>query len=160
ARAVAEHLGDTRGHAFLLTSYGRLCGLAGDVGEYLECAEQAARLAEASDDRTLAFEMRTVLAHAQLSVARLDESRATAARALAELARHPALREALGGSTAPALCRIWWALSSAYLGQPAEAHAELDALLAEEAGPGLEALYGTHGFLCEVLRLQGDLDGA
>src|SRR5262249_40260328 len=24
----------------------------------------------------------------------------------------------------------------------------------------LEALYGTHGFLCEVLRLRGDLDGA
>src|SRR5262249_35451437 len=31
ARAVAERLGDPRGHAFLLTSYGRLSGFAGDV---------------------------------------------------------------------------------------------------------------------------------
>ena len=32
ARAVAERLQDKAGHAFLLTSYGRLRGLAGDVG--------------------------------------------------------------------------------------------------------------------------------
>src|SRR6058998_3307271 len=38
ARAVAERLQDTAGHAFLLTSYGRLRGLAGDVGQYLACA--------------------------------------------------------------------------------------------------------------------------
>src|SRR5260370_31844445 len=31
ARAVAERLQDKAGHAFLLTSYGRLRGLAGDV---------------------------------------------------------------------------------------------------------------------------------
>jgi tetratricopeptide (TPR) repeat protein len=36
----------------------------------------------------------------------------------------------------------------------------LEALLADEKEGGLEALYGTHGFLCEVLRLRGDLPGA
>src|SRR5439155_1191641 len=71
ARAVAERLGDPRGHAFLLTSYGRLCGLAGDVAQYLACAERAAELAEGSDDAALAFEMHAVLAHAQLAVGRL-----------------------------------------------------------------------------------------
>ena len=49
ARAVAERLHDKAGHAFLLTSYGRLCGLAGDVGQYLACAERATELAEGSD---------------------------------------------------------------------------------------------------------------
>src|SRR5437016_1992439 len=49
ARAVAERLQDKAGHAFLLTSYGRLCGLAGDVGQYLACAERATEFAEGSD---------------------------------------------------------------------------------------------------------------
>ena len=40
ARTVAERLGDRAGRAFLLTYYGRLCGLAGDVGQYLACAER------------------------------------------------------------------------------------------------------------------------
>jgi predicted ATPase/class 3 adenylate cyclase len=160
ARAVAERLGDPRGHAFLLTSYGRLCGLAGDVAQYLACAERAAELAEGSDDPALAFEMHTVLAHAQLAVGHLEPARAIAERALAELARRAGLPEALGRSTAPALCRIWWALASAYLGQAAAAQAGLEALLADGNEGGLEALYGTHGFLCEVLRLRGDLAGA
>src|SRR5712691_1426850 len=160
ARAVAERLGDPRGHAFLLTSYGRLCGLAGDVAQYLACAERAAELAEGSDDAALAFEMHTVLAHAQLAVGRLGPARAIAERALAELARIAGLREAVGPSTAPVFCRIWWALASAYLGKAAEAQAGLEALLADEKEGGLEALYGTHGFLCEVLRLRGDLAGA
>jgi len=160
ARAVAERLGDRAGHAFLLTSYGRLCGLAGDVAQYLACAERAAELAAGSDDAVLAFEMRAVLAHAQLAVGRLDPARATARRALAELARDAELRKALGHSTAPAFCRIWWALASAYLGKAADALAGLEALLADEKDDGLHALYGTHGFLCEVLRLRGDLPGA
>src|SRR5206468_10719052 len=160
ARAVAERLGDPGGHAFLLTSYGRLCGLAGDVAQYLACAERAAELAEGSDDAALVFEMHAVLAHAQLAVGRLDPARAIAERALAELARDAELREALGRSTAPAFCSICWALASAYLGNAAEAQAGLEALLADEKERGLEALYGTHGFLCEVLRLQGDLPGA
>jgi hypothetical protein len=160
ARAVAERLGDPRGHAFLLTSYGRLCGLAGDVAQYLACAERAAAVAEGSDDAALGFEMHTVLAHAQLAVGRLDPARATAERALAELARRAELPEALGRSTAPAFCRIWWALASAYLGKAADAQAGLEALLADGKEGGLEALYGTHGFLCEVARLRGDLAGA
>jgi class 3 adenylate cyclase/tetratricopeptide (TPR) repeat protein len=160
ARAVAERLGDPRGHAFLLTSYGRLCGLAGDVAQYLACAERAAELAEGSDDAALAFEMHAVLAHAQLAVGRLEPARAIAERALAELARLAGLREAVGRSTAPAFCRIWWALASAYLGNAAEAQAGLEALLADEKDGGLEVLCGTHGFLCEVLRLRGDLAGA
>ena len=57
----------------------------------------------------------------------------------------------------PAFCRIWWALASAYLGHAADAQAGLEALLAEEEDGALHALYGTHGFLCEVLRLRGDL---
>jgi len=101
-----------------------------------------------------------VLAHAQLAVGRLDPARAIAGRALAELAGLAGLREALGRSTAPVFCRIWWALASAYLGRAAEAQAGLEALLAEQKEGGLEALYGTHGFLCEVLRLRGDLAGA
>jgi hypothetical protein len=104
--------------------------------------------------------MRAVLAHAQLAVGRLDPARTIAERALAELARDAELREALGRSTAPAFCRICWALASAYLGNAAEAQAGLEALLADEKEGGLEALYGTHGFLCEVLRLRGDLPGA
>jgi tetratricopeptide (TPR) repeat protein len=128
------------------------------VAQYLACAERAAQLAEGSEDAALAFEMHAVLAHAQLAVGRLDPARAIAERALAELARVPGLRGALARSTAPALCRIWWALSSAYLGQVADARAGLEALLADEGG--LAALYGTHGFLCEVLRLGGDLAGA
>jgi class 3 adenylate cyclase/tetratricopeptide (TPR) repeat protein len=160
ARAVAERLGDPRGHAFLLTSYGRLCGLAGDVAQYLACAERAAELAEESDDAALAFEMHAVLAHAQLAVGRLEPARAIAERALAELTRLAGLREAVGPSTAPAFCRIWWALASAYLGNAAEAQAGLEALLADEKDRGLDALCGTHGFLCEVLRLRGDLAGA
>ncbi|PYM16273.1 MAG: hypothetical protein DMD81_12930 [Candidatus Rokuibacteriota bacterium] len=160
ARAVAEQLGDPRGHAFLLTSYGRLCGLAGDVTQYLACAERAMDLAEVSDDGTLPFEMRTVLAHAQLAAGRLDSARFIAAQALAEYARLGVLREALGRSTSPAFCRIWWALSSAYLGKMTEAQAALESLLTDEKEGGLEAVYGTHGFLCEVLRLRGDLAGA
>jgi class 3 adenylate cyclase/tetratricopeptide (TPR) repeat protein len=160
ARAVAERLGDRGGHAFLLTSYGRLCGLAGDVAQYLACAVHAAELAEGSDDAALAFEMHAVLAHAQLAVGRLDSARAIAEQALAELARDAELREGLGRSTAPAFCRIWWAMASAYLGRVAEAQAGLEALLADEKEGGLEALYGTHGFLCEVLRLRGDPPGA
>src|SRR5216117_3555331 len=160
ARAVAGRLGDPRGHAFLLTSYGRLCGLAGDVAQYLACAERAAELAEGSDDAALAFEMHAVLAHAQLAVGRLEPARAIAERALAELTRLAGLREAGGRSTAPAVCRIWWALASAYLGNAAEAQAGLEALLADEKEGGLEALYGADGFLCEVLRLRGDLAGA
>ena len=160
ARAVAERLGDPRGHAFLLTSYGRLCGLAGDVAQYLACAEQAAELAEGSDDATLTFEIHTVLAHAQLAVGRLDPARAIAEGALVELGGLAGLRGAVGRSTAPTFCRIWLALARAYLGNLAEAQAGLEALLAEQKEGGLEALYGTHGFLCEVLRLRGDLAAA
>src|SRR5262249_16655729 len=123
ARAVAERLQDKAGHAFLLTSYGRLRGLAGDVGEYLACAGRATELAEESDDAVLEFEMRAVLAHAQLGVGRLAPARATTERALAAVARIAGLREALERSTAPALCRVWWALASAHLGRTAEAQA-------------------------------------
>jgi class 3 adenylate cyclase len=156
ARAVAERLQDDAGHAFLLTSYGRLCGLAGDVGRYLACAERATDLAEGSD-AVFAFEMRSVLAHAQLAVGRLAPARATAAQALTEIAHTPGLREALRHSTAPGFCRIWWSLASAHLGLPAEAETGLRTLLADENERALHALYGTHGFLCEVLRLRGDL---
>jgi class 3 adenylate cyclase len=159
ARAVAERLEDGAGHAFLLTSYGRLCGLAGDVAQYLACTERATELAEGSG-AMFEFEMRSVLAHAQLAVGRLASARDTAERALIEVARIAGLREALGRSTAPALCSVWWALASAHLGHPAEAEAALEALLAEESQPALQALYGTHPFLCEVLRLRGDLPGA
>jgi class 3 adenylate cyclase/tetratricopeptide (TPR) repeat protein len=159
ARAVAERLQDKAGHAFLLTSYGRLRGLAGDVRQYLECAERATELAEGSD-AMFEFEMRSVLAHAQLAVGRLAPARATAERALTEVARAPGLREAVGRSTAPGLCRVWWALASAHLGRPTEAEAALQALLSEESEPALHALYGTHAFLSEVLRLRADLPGA
>jgi tetratricopeptide (TPR) repeat protein len=137
-----------------------LCGLAGDVAQYFACAERAAEVAEGSDDAALAFEMQAVLAHAQLGVGRLQSARASAERALADLERDAELREALGRSTAPVFCRIWWALASAYLGKAAEAQAGLEALLADEKESGHEALYGTHGFLCEVLRLRGDLPGS
>jgi tetratricopeptide (TPR) repeat protein len=160
ARAVAERLQNRAGHAFLLTSYGRLCGVAGDVAQYLACAEHAMELAEGSNDGVLEFEMRSVLAHAQLAVGRLAPARATAERALAGLARVAGLRDAVGISTAPGLCRVWWALASAYLGNTAEAEAALRALLAEESEHAHQAIYGTHGFLCEVLRLRGDLPGA
>jgi class 3 adenylate cyclase len=160
ARAVAERLQHKAGHAFLLTSYGRLCGLAGDVGQYLACAERATELAEGSADAVFEFEMRSVLAHAQLAVGRIAPARATAERALTKVARIAGLREAVGHSTAPGLCRVWWALASAYLGRTAEAEAALRALLTEESEPALQAIYGTHGFLCEVLRLRGDLPGA
>src|SRR5438309_510550 len=159
ARAVAERLADKAGHAFLLTSYGRLCGLAGDVGQYLACAERATEFAEGSD-AVFEFEMRSVLAHAQLAVGRLAPARATAERALTEVARVAGLREAVGHSTAPGLCRVWWALASAHLGRTDDAEAALEALLAEESERALQALYGTHAFLCEVLRLRGDLPGA
>jgi class 3 adenylate cyclase len=159
ARAVAERLHDKAGQAFLLTSYGRLCGLAGDVRQYLACAERAGELAEGSD-AVFEFEICSVLAHAQLAVGRLAPARATADRALTGVVRVAGLREALGHSTAPGLCRVWWALASAHLGRMAEAQAALEALLAEESERALQALYGTHAFLCEVLRLQGDLPGA
>jgi hypothetical protein len=159
ARAVAERLQDKAGYAFLLTSYGRLCGLAGDVGQYLACAERATELAEGSD-AMFDFEMRSVLAHAQLAVGRLAPARATAERALTEVARVAGLREAVERSTAPGFCRVWWALASAHLGRTAEAEAALQALLAEESERALQALYGTHAFLCEVLRLRGELPGA
>jgi len=106
------------------------------------------------------FEMRSVLAHAQLAGGRLALARATAERALTEIARVAELQEAIERSTAPGLCRVWWALASAHLGHPAEAEAALRALLAEESEGALQALYGTHAFLCEVLRLRGDLPGA
>jgi class 3 adenylate cyclase/tetratricopeptide (TPR) repeat protein len=159
AGAVAERLQDRAGHAFLLTSYGRLCGLAGDVTQYLACAERATELADGSG-AMFEFEMRAVLAHAQLALGRLAAARATAERALTDVAQAAGLREAVGRSTAPALCRVWWALASAHLGRAAEAEAALQGLLAEESEPALQALYGTHAFLCEVLRLRGDLPGA
>src|SRR5205823_2672559 len=117
-----ERLADKAGHAFLLTSYGRLCGLAGDVGQYLACAERATELAEGSD-AVFEFEMRSVLAHAQLAVGRLAPARATAERALTEVAQVAGLREAVGRSTAPGLRRVWWAIESAL--------ESLDALTAE-----------------------------
>jgi class 3 adenylate cyclase/tetratricopeptide (TPR) repeat protein len=160
ARAVVERLKDPAGHAFLLASYGRLRGLAGDVAEYLACAERAAELAAGGDDAGLAFEMDVALAHAQLAVGRLDRARAIAERALAAIAEDALLRDALAHSTAPALCRIWHALSCAYLGELDAAQAGLEALLADEREAGLEALYGTHAFVCEVLRLRGDVAGA
>jgi len=160
ARAVAERLRDRAAHAFLLSSYGRLCGLAGDVVQYLACAERATELADGSDDVVLEFEMRSVLAHAQLAVGRLVSARETAGRALAEVAEVAELREAVAGSTAPGLCRVWWALASAHLGGAAEALSALESLLAEESEGALQALYGTHTHLCEVLRLRGDLRGA
>ena len=160
ARVVAERLGDPHGHAFLLTSYGRLCGFRGDVTQYLACAEGAAQLADGARDRTLAFEMRAVLAHALLAAGRLAPARAVAQRAWADFVRLSRLKEALGRSTAPSFVRIWWALASAYLGNASEAQAALEALLVDEKKEGLEALYGTYGFLCEVLRLRGDLAGA
>jgi len=159
ARVVAERLQDKAGHAFLLTSYGRLRGLAGDVGQYLACAERAMELAEGGD-AVFEFEMRSVLAHAQLAVGHLAAARATAENALAEMARIDALRDAVGHSTAPGLCRVWWALASAHLGRMAEAEAALEALLAKERERALHAVYGTHAFLCEVLRLRGDLAGS
>src|SRR5215472_2385735 len=159
ARAVAERLDDKAGHAFLLTSYGRLCGLAGDVEQYLACAERAAQLAEGSDPM-FEFEMRSVLAHAELAVGRLAAARATAEHALTAVSRAPGLREAIARSTAPGLCRVWWALASAHLGRTAEAEAALQALIVEDSEPALQALYGTHAFLCEALRLRGDLPGA
>jgi class 3 adenylate cyclase/tetratricopeptide (TPR) repeat protein len=159
ARFVAERLEDKAGHAFLLTSYGRLCGLAGDVRQYLTCAELATALAEGSGTM-FEFEMRSVLAHAQLAVGRLAPARATAERALAGIEQAAGLREAVERSTAPGLCRVWWALASAHLGHTAEAETTLRALLAEDSDPALQALYGTHAFLCEVLRLGGDLPGA
>jgi len=159
ARAVAERLHDKAGHAFLLTSYGRLCGLGGDVRQYLACAERATELAEGSD-AVFEFEMRSVLAHAQLAVGRLAAARGTAEQALTEVGRLAGLREAVGHSTAPGLCRVWWALASAHLGHTGDAEAALNALLAEESDRALHALYGTHAFLCEVLRLRGDLPGA
>jgi len=159
AAAVAERLQDKAGHAFLLTSYGRLCGLAGDVGQYLACAKRAMELAEGAD-ALFEFEMRSVLAHAQLAVGHLAAARAAAEVALTGVARVAGLREAVGRSTAPGLCTVWWAMASAHLGQTAEAEAALQALLADESEPALQALYGTHAFLCEVLRLRGDLPGA
>src|SRR5262249_2442511 len=160
ARAVAERLGAPPGHAFLLTSYGRLCGLAGDVGQYLACAERAAEVAGQSDDAALAFGMHAGLAPAHPPAGRPGPAAPTAGGALGGLAEDGELREALARSTAPALCRVWWALASAYLGKVAEAQAALELLLAEEREGGLDALYGTRGFLCEVLRLRGDLPGA
>src|SRR5205809_5218290 len=159
ARAVAERLADKAGHAFLLTSYGRLRGLAGAVGQYLACAERATEFADGSD-AVFEFELRSVLAHAQLAVGRLAPARATAERALTEVTQVAGLREAVGRSTALGLCRVWWALASAHLGRTAEAEAALEALLAEESERALQALYGTHAILCEVLRLRGDLAGA
>jgi adenylate cyclase len=159
ARAVAERLADKAGHAFLLTSYGRLCGLAGDVGQYLACAERATELADGSD-AAFEFEMYSVLAHAQLAVGRLAAARATAERALTEIARVAGLREAVGRSTAPGLCRVWWALASAHLGHATEAEAALQTLLTEESEDELQVLYGTHAYLSEVLRLRGDLPRA
>ncbi len=159
ARAVAERLADDAGHAFLLTSYGRLCGLAGDVAQYLACAERAMELAEGFD-AVLEFEMRAVLAHAQLAVGRLPAARGAAERALAEVAWVPGLREAVRHSIAPGLCRVWWALASAHLGHAADAEAALRAMLATESDRELHILYGTHAYLSEVLRLRGDLPGA
>jgi len=159
ARAVAERLHDAAGHAFLLTSYGRLCGLAGDVAQYLACAERAMELAEGSEPM-FEFEMRSVLAHAELAVGRLAAARATAEHALTAVSRAAGLREAIARSTAPGLCRVWWALASAHLGRTAEAEAALQALIVEDSEPALQALYGTHAFLCEALRLRGDLPGA
>jgi tetratricopeptide (TPR) repeat protein len=104
--------------------------------------------------------MRSALAHAQLAVGRLVVARATAGRALSEVERVAGLREALANSTAPGLCRVWWALASAHLGHSADAEATLDALLAEESDRALHAVYGTEAFLCEVLRLRSDLPGA
>src|SRR3989475_9230663 len=104
--------------------------------------------------------MRSVLAHEQLAVGRLAPARATAERALTEVAQVAGLREGVGRPAAPGLCRVWWALASAHLGRTAEAEAALEALLAEESERALQALYGTHAILCEVLRLRGDLPGA
>jgi tetratricopeptide (TPR) repeat protein len=101
-----------------------------------------------------------VLAHAELGAGHLGSARATAEGALASVAEMAGMQSALERSTAPSLCRVWWALASAYLGRGAEAESALEALLAEEGDPSLHVVYGTYAFLCEILRLRGDLTAA
>src|SRR5207247_11065608 len=55
---------------------------------------------------------------------------------------------------------VWWVPASPRLRRTAEAEAAREARLAEESERALQALYGTHAILCEVLRLRGDLAGA
>ena len=158
AHAIAERLADKAGHAFLLTSYGRLCGLAGDVGQYLACAERATALAEGTDP-VLEFEMRSVLAHAELAVGRLAPAR----RPPSASGRGRAGGRPAGGDgelhRTRAVPRVVGA-GGAHLGRTAKAEAALEALLVEDSEPALQALYGTHAFLGEVLHLRGDLPGA
>src|SRR5262249_56822211 len=49
ARAVAERLQDKAGHAFLLTSYGRLCGLAGRAWHSLPRARRPPHRSQRAD---------------------------------------------------------------------------------------------------------------
>src|SRR5262249_33516981 len=116
ARGAAELLREPAGRSFLLLSYGRLRGLAGDVPTYLACARAAAALAGNSEDEALLFETCAVLAHAELAAGHLTTAREIAAQALGAISAESELARRLGRSTAPALCHIWWCFASAQLG--------------------------------------------
>ena len=160
ARAVAERLGDRAGHAFLLMSYGRLCGLAGDVAQYLACAERAAELADGI--RRRGARVRDARrAGARAARRRPPRSRAGHRRASPRRARAGRrLREALGRSTAPPSVVSGGRWPAPTWGRRPTLRPAWKRSSPTRRRGDSQALYGTHGFLCEVLRLRGDLAGA
>src|SRR5438445_1258337 len=93
ARAVAERLGDPRGHAFLLTSYGRLCGthgflcevlrLRGDLAGALAHGRRAAELAEERGSPFSRVEAAAFLGAAELTAGDVATATSTLETALA-----------------------------------------------------------------------------
>ena len=159
ARAVAEQLQDKAGHAFLLTLTDACAGSRATCGS-ISCVRSAPPSSPRDRTPMFEFEMRSVLAHAQLAVGRLAPARATAERALAEVARAAGLREEVGRSTAPGLCRVWWALASAHLGRPPRLRPACKRSSPRRASPHSTPSTERTAFLGEVLRLRGDLPGA
>ena len=138
------------------SSYGRLCGLAGDVGQYLACAERA----QARRRVRRSVRVRDALsAGPRTACGRPPRSRLCDGGVLGRgRAGCADCEEAVGRSTAPGLCRVWWALASAHLGHTAEAEAALGFSRRGGERASRPSTERTHS--CARVRLRGDLPGA
>jgi class 3 adenylate cyclase/tetratricopeptide (TPR) repeat protein len=157
ASGVAERLGDARGSAFLMSSYGVLRGQLGDVAGHCALCERAVSTARATGDARFGFEMDARLLLALIAVGRLADAERVAEHGLEQLASDSALRRS--SSTAADWMRIRAGWVFGWRGRFEQA----DALLRPpepDSAEIWERLYGASGLRAEVARLRGDPQSA
>ena len=136
-RALLERRGDLRSLALLTCLYGAIRSNAGAVGEYLERASEATRIADRTDDAAVRTGARVDRSLALLFTGRLAESVGVADEGLAIAAGDVELGKDLFGYSAYAMLTLFstWALM--LMGRLIEAEKRLAVALrlAREHGP-------------------------